>query len=187
MAKSNIYTKGGDKGMTSLVGGRRVSKTDPRLEAYGTVDELNSFIGLLVCQTKDEQEKKFLLSIQNLLFAVGSNLATDTSSTELRSASILKEEEITKLEERIDEIDASLPCLHSFILPGGCTASAIANVCRAITRRAERRITALGECSEVDPQVCRFMNRLSDYLFVLSRKYNMVENCEEISWNSRCQ
>lgn len=173
--------------MTSLVGGKRVSKTDPRLEAYGTVDELNSFIGLLICQIKDKQDQEFLSGIQNLLFAVGSNLATDTSCTELRSASILKEEQIQKLEQKIDEIDASLPPLHSFILPGGCTSSALANVCRTITRRAERRIIALGQCSEVDSLVCRYMNRLSDYFFVLSRKCNMVENCEEISWNSRCE
>lgn len=184
--KSMVYTRTGDKGTTSLVGGQRVSKTDVRLESYGTVDELNSHIGLLISLIKDEHDIEILTHVQNLLFVVGSNLATDQSSTELRQASVIHGEEITNLEQEIDRIDAELPTLRAFVLPGGCQASAQCHVCRTVCRRAERRILALGEQADVQPELLQFVNRLSDYLFVLARKINIDEKKSEIFWQNTC-
>ena len=187
MKKSMVYTRTGDKGTTSLVGGLRVSKTDVRLESYGTVDELNSHIGLLISLIKDEHDIEILTRVQNLLFVVGSNLATDQSNTELRQASVVHAEEIMTLELEIDRIDAELPPLRAFVLPGGCQASAQCHVCRTVCRRAERRILALGEQAEVQPELLQFVNRLSDYLFVLASKINIDEKKSEIFWQNTCR
>lgn len=180
--KSMVYTRTGDKGTTSLVGGQRVSKFDIRLESYGTVDELNSHIGLLISLLQNQHDIEVLTHIQKLLFVVGSNLATDQSNTELKAASVVKADEIVSLEQEIDLIDEALPQLRAFVLPGGCQASAQCHVCRTVCRRAERRILALAEQAEVQPELLQFINRLSDYLFVLARKINIDEKKSEIFW-----
>ncbi|MEG1617894.1 MAG: cob(I)yrinic acid a,c-diamide adenosyltransferase [Bacteroidales bacterium] len=187
MKKSNIYTKTGDKGQTSLVGGERVSKTDLRLEAYGTVDELNSFIGMLIVENGLFEDSALLTYVQNKLFTIGSYLATDPSFTSFREASLLSEEAILKLERRIDEIDSRLPKLNNFVLPGGTRISALAHVCRTVCRRSERAILRVAEVHEVDDKILRFMNRLSDYLFVFSRMNNVNSLNREVFWDKSCE
>lgn len=184
MKKSNVYTLTGDKGTTSLVGGKRVKKTDIRLETYGTVDELNSYIGFLAAYPEISQEvNEFLHSIQNKLFNVGAYLATDNSDGSTNPIAGLGEKNIATLEAQIDDIDAKLPPLCRFVLPGGCQAASAANVCRAVTRRCERRVIALAETTYVDPIVIKYLNRLSDYFFVLSRFINNNNQIEEIFWD----
>ena len=178
--KSMVYTRTGDKGTTSLVGGQRVAKSDIRLESYGTVDELNSHIGLLISLLHNAHDAEVLTRIQKLLFVVGSNLATDQSNTELKAASVIHADDILLLEHEIDIIDEALPQLRAFVLPGGCQASGQCHVCRTICRRAERRILSLREQAEVQPELLQFINRLSDYLFVLARKLNIDEKKPEI-------
>lgn len=187
MKKSHIYTKTGDKGMTSLVGGVRVPKTHARLEAYGTIDELNSHIGLLMSLTDDEQLRQWLTEVQCNLFVVGSYLATDTSQTELRQQSVVSAEMVEAMERAIDETDASLPPLRLFVLPAGTQAASQCHVCRTVCRRAERRILALTEDTEVDEKVIAYVNRLSDYLFVLARKLNISAGQDEIIWKRTCK
>ncbi|MBS1342807.1 MAG: cob(I)yrinic acid a,c-diamide adenosyltransferase [Bacteroides sp.] len=187
MKKSMIYTKTGDKGTTSLVGGVRVPKTHIRLEAYGTVDELNSYLGLLQTYLTEEADKRLVAHVQNKLFSVGSYLATDQSQTELRMESRINDKDITLLEQAIDEIDNALTPLHAFILPGGARGAAVCHICRTVCRRAERRILALaGEC-EIEARVTVFVNRLSDYLFILARKLNYLAKKEEIFWDKSCK
>lgn len=187
MKKSMIYTKTGDKGITSLVGGVRVPKTHIRLEAYGTVDELNSYLGLLQTYLTEEADKRLVAHVQNKLFSVGSYLATDQSQTELRIESRINDKDITLLEQAIDEIDNALTPLHAFILPGGARGAAVCHICRTVCRRAERRILALaGEC-EIEARVTAFVNRLSDYLFILARKLNYLAKKEEIFWDKSCK
>lgn len=185
--KSNVYTRTGDGGTTSLVGGMRVSKTDARLEAYGTIDELNAQLGLLLTYLTDERDCCLLLRVQNLLFVIGSQLATDTSCRPLMAASVVSEEEIWCLEQEIDRLDASLPRLHAFLLPGGCRAAAVCHVCRTVCRRAERRVLALAQQSEVSAELLSYINRLSDYLFILSRKLNFDAKSAEIFWEKPCE
>jgi cob(I)alamin adenosyltransferase len=187
MEKSKIYTGGGDKGKTSLVGGFRVLKTHPRLEAYGTIDELNSFIGLLLSEMEDKSVCELLQFIQSKLFTVGSYLATDPSKTEYKIESHITEDSIKKVEEAIDLIDSRLPKLKSFVLPGGSRSAAIAHVCRTVCRRAERNIYHLMETDTVEEPVLVFMNRLSDLLFVIARKECLLKNGEEIFWNNTCK
>ncbi len=187
MKKSGIYTKTGDKGMTSLVGGVRVSKLHPRLEAYGTVDELNSQIGLLITYVTDETERECLTEIQRELFSVGSYLATDQEQRALREQSQVHPEDVERLEQAIDRLDAELPPLRLFVLPGGARGAAVCHVCRTVCRRAERRILALQEECEIDSNLLAYVNRLSDYLFVLSRKINNLEGCDEIIWKKTCR
>lgn len=167
-----IYTKTGDKGTTSLVGGTRVPKTHIRLEAYGTVDELNSNLGLLITYLLDGKDKDFLQQVQDRLFAVGSHLATDREKMELKEASIISSEQVEMVEREIDRLDTLLPPLSAFILPGGSRGAALCHVCRTVCRRAERRILALAEQVEISSELLAYVNRLSDYLFVLSRKMN---------------
>lgn len=189
MEKSRIYTKTGDGGKTSLVGGARVPKTHVRLEAYGTVDELNACVGLLASLVDDAGLKEQLLQVQHRLFSVGSYLATDQTRTELPEAGRLSEESVLFLERAIDAMDGSLPPLEGFVLPGGSQASALCQVCRTVCRRAERRMLVLeneGEC-ELDTTVKRFINRLSDYLFVLARKLNNLTDKGEIYWDKSCK
>lgn len=196
--KSNVYTRTGDAGQTSLIGGTRVSKTDLRLEAYGTVDELNAQLGLLhtylADPTADESvaatravDAALLLRVQSDLFSVGAFLATDTSKLPPRPTAIITPEMVSELEQAIDRIDSQLPPLRLFILPGGGRTAAVAHVCRTVCRRAERRILALAEQADVAPELLAYVNRLSDYLFVLSRKLNVDEKKEEIIWNKRCK
>ena len=196
--KSNVYTRTGDAGQTSLIGGTRVSKTDLRLEAYGTVDELNAQLGLLLTYLADPTateavaaahavDAELLLRVQSCLFTVGASLATDTSKLPPRPTAIVTPEMVSELEQAIDRIDSQLPPLRLFILPGGGRAAAVAHVCRTVCRRAERRILALAEQADIAPELLAYVNRLSDYLFVLSRKLNVDEKIEEIIWNKRCK
>jgi cob(I)alamin adenosyltransferase len=187
MKKSGIYTKTGDAGMTSLVGGVRVSKLHPRLEAYGTIDELNSEIGLLITYVDDAQEVELLTEVQRKLFTVGSYLATDQTQRELREQSKMHPEDVQQLEAAIDRVDAELPPLRLFVLPGGTRAASVCHVCRTVCRRAERRIIALTEECEVEPNITAYVNRLSDYLFVLARKLNIQAGQDEIIWKKSCR
>ncbi|MDR1783348.1 MAG: cob(I)yrinic acid a,c-diamide adenosyltransferase [Dysgonamonadaceae bacterium] len=182
MVKSKIYTKKGDEGFTSLAGGKRVPKTSPKIEAYGTVDELNSFIACLVEEIDDEDDRKFLQSVQSDLFSLGGYLASEFGHPLCGISS----ETIMLIEEEIDRIDKSLPTLKAFVLPGGCKANAIAHVCRTVCRRAERNIYKLQELEAVDSKVLKFINRLSDYFFVLSRKQNFLKKIDENFWHNNC-
>ena len=186
MSKSNIYTRTGDKGTTALVGGHRVPKTHQRIEAYGTIDELNSFIGLLNTAVVDKEDQDFLLFVQHKLFTIGSYLATDQESTKLRIQSQVMPETIERIEKEIDKIDNALPKMKNFVLPGGNRAASLAHVCRTVCRRAERQIYKLKESAEVEEPVLVFVNRLSDYLFVLARKECLREN-NEIIWDYTCK
>lgn len=179
-----LYTTTGDKGQTGLIGGTRVSKNDLRIDTYGTVDELNSFIGLLTCQPLEQQDILFLRSIQHQLFTIGSYLATDRTKTELHSASILKEDAISNIETEIDRIVAELPELKYFILPGGSQSGALCHVCRTITRRTERKLFDMNEIYNIDTRILVFFNRLSDYFFALSRFYTLKNGGQEIYWKS---
>lgn len=182
-----IYTKTGDQGTTSLVGGARVPKTHIRLEAYGTIDELNSHLGLLQTYLTDEVDKKIIFRVQNKLFSVGSYLATDQTKTELHMESRISDEDIELLENAMDIIDNELPPLTAFILPGGSRGASVSHICRTICRRAERRILALTEVCEIDARVTAFVNRLSDYLFILARKLNHLTKTDEIYWDKSCK
>ncbi len=178
-----IYTRSGDRGDTSLVGGKRVSKASERLEAYGTIDELNSHIGMLRATPGLPAEAGPVLEYtQNKLFNIGAYLATDNSADPGLRPAGLSAESATRLEAAIDEADKELPPLRSFILPGGCPAGAAANVARAVCRRAERRIVALAREASVAPEVTAFVNRLSDYLFALGRLCNHRAGVPESEW-----
>lgn len=178
-----VYTKTGDKGETSLVGGQRVSKCCERLESYGTVDELNSHVGMLITFCKDERDRQFLLEIQGNLFVVGGYLATDTSTREVRPGNIVTEEMVVAVEHEIDRLQELLPPLRLFILPGGAPSSAQAHVCRTVCRRAEREILRLRATgAQVDDLVLGYVNRLSDYFFVLARKLNQDDNTQDVVW-----
>lgn len=181
MKKSLVYTKTGDKGKTSLVGGMRVSKTHIRLESYGTVDELNSFIGWLNCAISDEETTVFLSFVQHKLFTVGSYLATETEQISPKAASIITDEDIVRIEQQIDRIDSQLPKLNRFVLPGGNESASRAHICRTITRRAERLVYRVSEEYPVADSVLVFLNRLSDYFFVLARKESNKTG-KEIYW-----
>ena len=182
-----VYTKTGDKWTTSLVGGTRVPKTHDRLVAYGTVDELNSFLGLLITYAADGQDVAFLQLVQNCLFVVGSYLATDQAKMSLKSASVVTPVMVAEMENEIDRLDALLPPLSAFVLPGGSRGAALCHVCRTVCRRAERRILTLSAEVEIAPELLAYMNRLSDYLFVLSRKINLDAKKDEIFWNNSCK
>lgn len=189
MKLTKIYTKTGDKGTTSLVGGVRVSKSDVRLEAYGTVDELNSTLGLLVSVMDDAENEELLRFVQHKLFSLGAYLATDVEKMGNPVESPVSEENVHRLEEAIDQINASLGALKGFILPGGSYPASVCHVCRTVCRRAERRIQALEDTLsyELDGLVKCFINRLSDYLFVLSRRLNNLTGENEIYWDKRCE
>ena len=187
MKKSLVYTKTGDKGTTSLGGGTRVPKTHIRLEAYGTIDELNSHLGWLHTYLIDENDRDFILGIQHKLFSIGSHLATDQEKTQLKCASIITKEDVLRIEKEIDKLDEQLPELRAFIIPGGARGAAVCHVCRTICRRAERRILVLSETCTISPELLAYVNRLSDYLFVLSRKINFEEQNNEIFWDNSCK
>lgn len=184
---TKVYTRRGDQGMTDLMGGVRISKADIRLEAYGTVDELSSHLGLLAALLTDDDDREYIFHIQNTLFNVGCHLATDQEQTELIAAARLPEGEIKAMEERIDAMMAVLPQMRGFILPSGCQAAAQAHVCRTVCRRAERCITALSAMTAVDAEMMQYVNRLSDYLFILAKKINFNKGIEEILWQNACK
>ncbi len=179
-----IYTKTGDKGQTSLIGGTRVPKHHIRIEAYGTVDELNSYIGLIRDQKIEEHVLKTLLEIQDRLFTIGSSLASDPEKSKMKIPD-LKEEDVTLLENEIDKMNETLPEMRSFVLPGGHTTVSYCHIARCVCRRAERLTIHLSENSFVADLVIKYLNRLSDYLFVLSRKLTMDLNAKEIPWKAR--
>ena len=181
--KSKIYTGSGDKGMTSLAGGVRAPKTHPRLEAYGTVDELNAFIGLLATAVDDADTLGLLSLIQSELFSVGSYLATSPLSGGVG----MDFDCIKKIEEAIDIIDNELPKLKTFVVPGGTQTAALAHVCRTVCRRAERTIHQLAETENIETPVFVFMNRLSDLLFVIARKECVQKKGEEKFWDNSCK
>ena len=176
-----VYTKTGDAGTTSLVGGKRVPKDCTRLESYGTIDELNAHVGLLLTYVTEQTDRDCLVGIQNCLFVVGAMLATETDSPHQPSC-VISSDDVTNLEKSIDLASEGLPKWRGFTLPGGCRAAAIAHVCRTVCRRAERRILALNASEPVEPQLLAYVNRLSDYFYVLALRLNFLQGTEEILW-----
>lgn len=181
-----IYTKTGDGGKTSLIGGTKVPKSHIRIESYGTIDELNSFIGLCSDQVEDESSKTMLKEIQDRLFTIGSSLACDPDKEPLMKMPDLKKEDIQLLENSIDTMNEVLPVMKSFILPGGHMAVSSLHVARCVCRRAERICVHMQEEQIfIDPLVIQYLNRLSDYLFVLARYVGHLVGAEEIAWKPR--
>ncbi len=182
-----VYTKTGDKGTTLLIGGTRVPKHHIKIEAYGTVDELNSYIGLLRDKVS-EIYKEELIFIQNKLFTLGSFLALDKSKEKLPNGNDrlaipkINDKDLLFLEQKIDKMDESLPPMTSFVLPGGHEQVSICHICRTICRSAERKTTQLSQAEAVDEILIKFLNRLSDYLFVLARKLSIDLQVAEIPW-----
>lgn len=168
--------------MTSLVGGTRIAKTDVRLEAYGTVDELNSAIGVLWSELQNPQDKTFVTVIQHKLFVLGAQLASEDDLDPSMRLPGISAQDVQEIEAEMDRIDAALPPLRFFVLPAGCRAASAAHLARSICRRAERRILSLAAEYPVEKQAQVYVNRLSDYLFLLSRKANNEAGVEEIKW-----
>lgn len=187
MKITKVYTRTGDNGTTSLVGGIRIRKSDARLEAYGTVDELSANLGLLAAMLPEGEERSLIIRTQNNLFNVGTHLATDQSQTPLYPSAHLPEGETELLEQAIDQMNTRLPEAQGFILPGGCQAAAQAHVCRTVCRRAERRIAALAETATISDEIQQYINRLSDFLFVLAKIINFNTGQEEILWKNACK
>ena len=181
---SKIYTKSGDYGQTSLVGGERVFKHHIRIETYGTLDELNSYIGLIRDQDIDMHYKEILLQIQNKLFVAESLIACENEEIALNLPKLC-EKDINLLENEMDIINKTLPEIKNFILPGGNTIVSYCHIARCVCRRAERCITALAQKSYVADYVQKYLNRLSDYLFVLARKIAKDKNSIEITWDAK--
>ncbi len=176
-----LYTRGGDAGQTSLLGPGRVSKSDPRIEAYGTLDELNAHIGLLAVEAPEESYRSLLRQIQNWLFTLGSHLAAGRTEKPVPLPAF-PEESLSILERSIDEMMAQVPPMRYFILPGSCVVEAHAQVARTVCRRAERRLVALHEAEPVPPLFLAFLNRLSDWLFAYGRYLTHTLGAEEIPW-----
>jgi len=183
-----VYTKTGDAGTTALFGGTRVPKHHIRIDSYGTVDELNSFIGLIRDQEIDVRSKEILIHIQNKLFTVGAVLATDPEKMILKNGKErlnipkINEEDIELLENEIDWMETELPPMTHFVLPGGHTTVSHCHVARTVCRRAERLATALYELEPFDKHTLKYLNRLSDYLFVLARKLSKDLQADEVKW-----
>jgi cob(I)alamin adenosyltransferase len=181
-----IYTKTGDTGSTSLIGGTKVRKNHARINAYGTVDELNAWIGLLGDQMSDTHIRELLREIQDRLFTMGSFLAMDPNKEVSMKIPELKENDIELLEREIDLMNETLPEMKSFILPGGSVAVSTAHICRTVCRRAERVTVELDETEPVSqPLIVKYLNRLSDYLFVLARWVGHQSGMEEIKWKAK--
>ncbi|WP_026463247.1 cob(I)yrinic acid a,c-diamide adenosyltransferase [Adhaeribacter aquaticus] len=179
-----IYTKTGDTGLTSLIGGTRVKKSHLRIESYGTVDELNSYIGLVADQPVNAKRKRILKEIQDRLFTIGATLASDPEKSKMKIPDLL-ETDVTLLEKAMDDMDQELPPLKVFVLPGGHQSVSFCHVARCVCRRTERLVIALQEESFVPDLVIKYLNRLSDYLFVLSRIMASELNAEETPWQPR--
>jgi cob(I)alamin adenosyltransferase len=180
-----IYTKTGDKGKTSLIGGTRVSKNHYRIEAYGTVDELNSFIGLVRDVSIEAATKLILEEIQDRLFTLGSQFAQDPKKKTKMVLPEISENDITILENEIDRLNATLTPLKNFILPGGHPSVSFCHIARCVCRRAERNAIALNRYDELNPLGIIYLNRLSDYLFTLARNFSKELNVEETTWKPR--
>ncbi len=179
-----IYTKTGDKGETSLIGGMRVPKYHERIEAYGTLDELNSFLGLIRDQDIDRHTREIIIGIQGMVFTAESVLALDPNHKPLKKLPEIKEEDILLLENEIDKMNEELPALTSFVLPGGHTTVSFCHIARTVCRRAERLTIKLSRDHEISNLVIKYLNRLSDYLFVLSRKLTKDLNIIETAWKA---
>ena len=179
-----VYTRTGDDGTTGLIGGTRVQKYDLRLEAYGTVDELNSWIGLIRSQEISRSDIKDLIEIQNKLFVISAHLATDAAKVDIADKLSCCEDDILFLESTMDQILDTLPPLKNFLLPGGSNAVSYCHIARTVCRRAERRAYKLSSGTPVPAVVLKYLNRLSDYLYVLSRKVAKETGIEEIPWKS---
>jgi len=179
---TKIYTKTGDTGSSSLIGGTRVPKDDMRLEAYGSLDELNALLGLVVCELFDNNDVAFVQTIQQHLFRLGSSLATDASVTEPHFKHPVTDDMLLWLEHEIDQIQHELPDHRLFILPGGNKASACCHLARTVCRRAERLVIHVSNTYDTDPAIIKYINRLSDYLFVLSRKA-CIHDSPEFFWD----
>ncbi len=183
-----IYTKTGDKGTTALFGGKRVSKNHLRIESYGTVDELNSYIGLIKDQEIDNQTKNILVKIQNDLFTLGSMLATPLENEILKNGKErlnipkITAESVAYLENTIDEISSKRPQMTHFILPGGHTTVSYCHIARCVCRRSERLSVSLHEQEEINPIILTYLNRLSDFLFILARKLSQYLSVQEVKW-----
>lgn len=170
-----VYTRTGDMGQTTLADGTRVSKTDARIEAVGTLDELNANIGLLMSELDDDSMVRFLGRIQSVIFTIGDIIGNNNMNV----AKTLSDKETTDLEAETDSINRSLPPLNNFVMPRGNHKAALCHVCRTICRRVERRIVAIEDIQATSPQVLAYINRLSDYLFVLSRNLNIIDSHDE--------
>ncbi len=179
-----IYTRKGDKGTTSLIGGTRVPKHHVRIEAYGTVDELNSWLGVVRDMAQDGHIRTLLKEVQDRLFTLGSSLAADPEHSKMVLPDLL-DADVEALEKEMDRMNESLPELKNFILPGGHLAASYSHVARCVCRRAERLVVGLAEQEPVDELAIRYLNRLSDYLFVLARYLAHKDGAEEIAWNPR--
>ena len=177
-----IYTKTGDQGNTTLLGGKKVPKTDQRIEAYGSIDELNSYIGLLAAYTINEPYNPFLTAQQHKLFNIGSILAMEEKDRQKFSLPEIKESDTLEIEVEIDLLTESLDPLKNFILPGGHREVAFCHIARCVCRRAEREVIRLHESSTIDPEIIKYLNRLSDYLFVLARIMTKNLGSKEILW-----
>lgn len=181
---ARIYTKTGDAGKTALIGGTRVPKYDERIEAYGTVDELKSWVGLVRDKIDDKHQQEILIEIQDRLFTTESLLAQDGSET-TKMLPQLKESDIEYIEKEIDFMNERLPPIKSFVLPGGHEVISITHITRTICRRAERIIIKVSETHPVNPLIIKYINRLSDYFFVLARKLTIDLDIEETVWKPR--
>jgi cob(I)alamin adenosyltransferase len=179
-----IYTKTGDQGTTALFGGKRVSKDDLRIDTYGTIDELNSWIGLVRDQEVNQPRHTVLVEIQDRLFTIGSILATEPGNTKVKIPA-LSEADTLQLEKEIDTMEAGLPPLRFFVLPGGHQAVSFCHLARTVCRRAERLAISLHHTEGVPSEVIKYLNRLSDYLFVLSRQMTQDLNAPETPWKPR--
>jgi len=176
-----IYTKTGDTGLTSLIGGQRVPKNNPRIEAYGTIDELNSHLGYIIASISNHTSTSFLTQTQSHLFTIGSLLAS-TPNSKMKLPEIT-EAHIAEMEFEIDKMDAELPILQNFILPGGSKEVSSIHIGRCVCRRAERLITQIPDAENISETVLKYINRLSDYLFILARYISKIQEIEEIPWN----
>jgi len=181
VGRQAMYTRRGDRGVTSLYGPRRVQKDDPRVEAYGTIDELNSVIGVVISSTKDRALVSSLKEVQRMLFVAGGDAATEMKG---RSVPRIGPSDTKRIEERTDELLSRLPALSNFILPGGSSTGAMLHVARSVCRRAERRIVTASKSQDLNPELIPFFNRLSSYLFNLSRWANTKAGRKEDVWKS---
>lgn len=183
MKKSPLYTRTGDDGTTSLVNGSRAPKTHPRIEAYGTIDEFSSLLGIVIASPECPQQQRTLLhEIQNQLFNIGCYLATPSTPDAPTSLYGLTTQALEHIEHAIDELDQAVPPVNAFVLPGGSLISAHCHVARSVCRRAERRIYTLAETEHVNPLVTKYINRLSDYLFILAKYVNHILGIPELTW-----
>lgn len=184
--KSQLYTRTGDLGTTSLVGGERIAKNSARLEAYGTIDELSSHLGIIAADPDcDNEVKGQIQSLQNELFNIGAYLATAVAGGKQPRCESLDDTRMHELESWIDALDEQTPKIRAFVLPGGLKLSAEIHVARTVCRRAERRIIDLTQSEYVDPRVTAYINRMSDYLFIAARYMNFIKGIEEVVWKKQ--